>query len=82
MVTLQAKIFDANGVACLDAATLVRFDKLGDAQLLDNLGTSTGSRAVQLYNGRAIIKTRLSGTQAVFSLSSADLETQYLTLKK
>ena len=82
VVTLQAKIFDAKGVACLDAATLVRFDKLGDAQLLDNLGTSTGSRAVQLYNGRAIIKARLSGTQAVFSLSSSGLETQYLTLKK
>ncbi len=82
VVTLQAKIFDANGVPCLDSATLVRFDKLGDAELMDNLGTSTGSRAVQLYNGRAIIKARLSGTQAVFSLSSSDFETQYLTLKK
>jgi beta-galactosidase len=82
VVTLQAKIFDAKGVPCLDSATLVRFDKLGDAQLIDNLGTSTGSRAVQLYNGRAIIKARLLGTQAVFSLSSTDLETQYLTLKK
>ena len=82
VVTLQAKIFDAKGVACLDAATLVRFDKLGDAQLLDNLGTSIGSRAVQLYNGRAIIQAKMLGTQAVFSLSSSGLETQYLTLKK
>jgi beta-galactosidase len=82
VVTLEAKIFDAQGVACLDAATLVRFDKVGDAQLIDNLGTSTGSRAVQLYNGRAIIQAKMLGTQAVFSLSSSGLETQYLTLKK
>ncbi|MEI6284667.1 MAG: glycoside hydrolase family 2 TIM barrel-domain containing protein [Opitutae bacterium] len=82
VVTLEAKIFDAKGVACLDAATLVRFDKVGDAQLIDNLGTSTGSRAVQLYNGRAIIQAKMLGTQAVFSLSSSGLETQYLTLKK
>ena len=82
VVTLEAKIFDAKGVACLDAATLVRFNKVGDAQLLDNLGTSTGSSAVQLYNGRAIIQAKMLGTQAVFSLSSTDLETQYLTLKK
>ena len=82
VVTLEARIFDAKGVACLDAATLVRFDKLGEAELMDNLGTSTGSRAVQLYNGRAIIKAKMLGTQAVFSLSSTDLETQYLTLKK
>jgi beta-galactosidase len=82
VVTLEARIFDAMGVACLDAATLVRFDKLGDAQLLDNLGTSIGSRAVQLYNGRAIIQAKMLGTQAVFSLSSSGLETQYLTLKK
>ena len=82
VVTLEARIFDAKGVACLDAATLVRFNKVGDAQLLDNLGTSTGSSAVQLYNGRAIIQAKMLGTQAVFSLSSTDLETQYLTLKK
>lgn len=82
VVTLEARIFDAKGVACLDAATLVRFDKVGEAQLLDNLGTSTGSRAVQLYNGRAIIRTKLLGTQAVFSLSSNGIETEYLTLKK
>jgi beta-galactosidase len=82
VVTIEAKIFDAQGVACLDAANLVRFDKVGDAQLIDNLGTSTGSRAVQLYNGRATIQAKLSGTQAVFSLSSNGLETQYLTLKK
>ncbi|WP_256011564.1 hypothetical protein [Desertivirga xinjiangensis] len=30
----------------------------GDGELVDNQGTSTGSRAVQLYNGRAIIRVK------------------------
>lgn len=78
VVTLEARIYDAAGVACLDAATLVRFGNIGDAKLLDNLGTSTGARAVQLYNGRAIIRAELTGPKACFSLASQGLETQYL----
>ena len=86
IVTLEARIYDTAGVACLDAATLVRFGNTGDARLIDNLGTSTGSRAVQLYNGRAIISAELTGPNAYFSVSaqalaSQGLETQYLFVK-
>ncbi|RPE08643.1 glycoside hydrolase family 2 protein [Chitinophaga lutea] len=56
IVTLQVKLFDAKGVQCLDAADFVRFSLAGDGRLIDNLGTSSGARYVQLYNGRAIIK--------------------------
>jgi beta-galactosidase len=54
-VTLQACLLDANGVRCLDARNVVRFGLTGDGRLLDNLGTSTGSRVVQLFNGVAQI---------------------------
>jgi beta-galactosidase len=55
VVTVEAKLFDAQGVLCLDARNRVRFSIAGAGTLLDNLGTSTGSRLVELYNGRAII---------------------------
>jgi beta-galactosidase len=54
-VTVEAKLYDAKGVLCLDAKNPVRFSVAGSGRLIDNLGTPTGSRVVQLYNGRAEI---------------------------
>ena len=82
LVTLEARLFDAQGVECLDAANLIRFGLLGDGRLLDNLGTSTGSRSVQLYNGRARISLQLSGQEAISSLSAEGLPTVFLPIKK
>jgi len=80
--TIEARVVDKDGVPCLDAANLVRFGLTGDGQLLDNLGTSTGSRVVQLYNGRAQISAKLHGPSAVASVMSEGIETQFLNLKK
>jgi beta-galactosidase len=55
IATVEVTLFDSNGVQCLDAVNWVRFGLAGDGKLLDNLGTSTGSRYVQMYNGRAMI---------------------------
>ena len=82
VATIEARLLDQAGVPCLDAANLVRFGLAGDGQLLDNLGTSTGSRAVQLCNGRAQISLKLSGSQAVASVSSDGLETVFCTLER
>jgi beta-galactosidase len=53
--TVEATLLDANGVLCLDSRATVRFSLAGSGKLIDNLGTSTGSRVVQMYNGRAQI---------------------------
>ena len=79
VVTIEACVFDKDGVPCLDAANLVRFGLTGDGRLLDNLGTSTGSRAVQLYNGRAQISLQIHGSVAA-SVSSDGLKTELLNL--
>ncbi len=79
VVTIEAHVLDKAGVPCLDAANTVRFGLTGDGRLLDNLGTSTGSRVVQLYNGRAQISLRLSGP-AVASVTGAGLKTGFLNL--
>ena len=80
--TIEARVLDKDRVPCLDAANVVRFGLTGDGRLLDNLGTSTGSRAVQLYNGRAQIGVQLTGLAAVASVKSEGIETEFLNIKK
>jgi beta-galactosidase len=82
VATIEARVFDKEGVPCLDAANVVRFGITGDGRLLDNLGTSTGSRVVQLYNGRAQISLQLNGPKAVASVASEGIKTMFLNVEK
>jgi beta-galactosidase len=61
-ITVQASLYDAKGVMCLDAATLVGFTLTGAGRLIDNLGTVRASRELQLANGRAEITLIRSGS--------------------
>ena len=82
IVTMEARMLDKDDVLCLDCANVVRFGLIGDGRLLDNLGTSTGSRLVQLYNGRAQISLQLTGQTAMASVSSDGLRTVFLNVEK
>ena len=82
VATVEARVLDLAGVLCLDASNQVCFGLAGDGRLLDNLGTAAGSRVVQLCNGRAQISLKLSGPQAVASVSSDGLETAFCNLKQ
>jgi len=53
--TVEATLHDSSGLLCLDAKMLVRFSMAGPGKMMDNLGTTTGSRQLQMYNGRAQI---------------------------
>ena len=81
IVTIEARVADKDDVPCLDAANVVRFGLAGDGKLLDNLGTSTGSRVVQLYNGRAQISLQLGG-RAVASVASDGMKAEFLNLSQ
>jgi beta-galactosidase len=74
----EVRLVDANGVLCLDARNFVRFGLVGDGSLIDNLGTSTTARKVQLYNGRAQIGVQERGN-FVISVSSDGLPTTFLS---
>jgi len=80
LITVEAHLFDAKGVLCLDARTPVRFALSGNGRLRDNLGTSTGSRAVQLYNGRAEISLHRGTGAASITVSAEKLPAATLTL--
>jgi len=74
---VEAQLVDAKGVLCLDARNVVRFGIAGDGRLIDNLGTSTTSRKVELYNGRAEISVESEG-KFVVSVSADALPTAFL----
>ena len=82
VVTIEARLYDAKGVLCLDAANLVKFGLTGNGRLLDNLGTATGSRMVQLANGRAQIRVQIDGAKVVASISTDGIDTEFIHLKK
>ncbi|MGE6219035.1 glycoside hydrolase family 2 TIM barrel-domain containing protein [Nubsella zeaxanthinifaciens] len=82
LATIEVKAYDANGVLCLDAANEVRFNSVGDGELIKNQGTSTASAKVQLYNGRATIKLKTNAAKNVVSVSAIGLSTQFLVVEK
>jgi beta-galactosidase len=79
-VTIQAKLLDNKNVQCLDAANWIRFGLTGDGKLIDNLGTSSGSRYVQLYNGRAVIRVKRNNGKSVISAKVDGVPTEFTEL--
>ena len=80
IATVQVKITDENNVPCLDAVNWIRFGLTGDGKLIDDQGTDTGSRYVQAYNGRAIIRVQTNGGKSVVSAKSEGLTTVFKDL--
>jgi beta-galactosidase len=79
IVTLEARLYDAKGVLCLDAREHVRFSVAGAGRLIDNLGIVRASRAVELCNGRAEISVERSGGCTV-SITAAALPAGFINL--
>ncbi len=78
---VEAQVEDAGNLKCLDASDFFYFGLTGDATLLQDQGTSTGSRKIQASNGRArIVVDKQPGKQAVFSAKMKNLPTAFLTL--
>lgn len=76
IITVEGRLYDANGVLCLSARNLVHFTLAGDGTLIDNRGTSTGSRVVQMYNGRTQISLSCTGNVTI-GISSQRVETAF-----
>lgn len=79
-VTVLAQLLDESGVVCLDARNEVRFTLAGAAQLIDNQGTSNGSRVVQLYNGRAEISLTKPIAKATIGVESDGVAGAFCTI--
>ena len=81
IVTVQARLLDRDGVCCLDARHVVRFRVAGDGDLIQNLGTTSGARQLELYNGRAVARVRLARGECVLSVSAERVGTALLTIR-
>ncbi|HXU79854.1 MAG TPA: glycoside hydrolase family 2 TIM barrel-domain containing protein [Polyangia bacterium] len=81
LATVRVRCLDAKGVLCLDARNVIRFGLTGDGRLIDNLGTSTGSRQVELWNGMGQISVALNRGQSAVSVTGKDLGTAFVTVK-
>ena len=79
-VTVEAKLFDAHGVLCLDAKNVIRFSLAGSGRLIDNLGTSSGSRVVQMYNGRARISIERKGGASFVGVISEGISPAFVSI--
>jgi beta-galactosidase len=80
VLTLEVKLLDNKGLLCLDAVNQVNFGLTGEGRLIDNLGTTGGSRKVQLYNGRAIVKVQLNRGKSIASVKADGLTTVFKEL--
>lgn len=78
---VEVQLVDAAGVPCLDASDWIEFGVAGDGTLIADQGTSTGSRRLQTYNGRAICRVQLRG-KAVVSACASGVETALISLHK
>jgi beta-galactosidase len=79
-IVVEALLRDKKGTQCLAARNRVLFGITGDGTLLDDLGTSTASRSVQLYNGRAEIGVSMNPGTAVVSARVPGIATAFVTL--
>jgi beta-galactosidase len=76
-VTVEAKLYDAKGVLCLDARNRLRFTIAGLGTLIDNQGTTKASRVVEMCNGRAEITLMRNNGGSVVAVSTAGIESVF-----
>jgi len=81
IATIEVKLLDANKTRCLDARNVVRFELTGDGKMIDNQGTSSGSRVIELQNGRAVIRVKLNSGSSVIGVKCNNIPTVFLNLK-
>lgn len=81
MEWVEAQIVDAKGVPCLDSKSYIEFLSAGDGKLVANQGTSSGSRKLQAYNGRARIKLEKNKGETVVAVKSGKLKTEFVTIR-
>lgn len=77
---VQVQLVDRNGVRCLDSKKQIAFEIAGDGRLICNLGTSTGSRKVQAYNGRALIRVKRNAGKSMVAVKVEGVPTAFLEL--
>ena len=77
---VEAQLYDADGIRCLDACDWIEFSIAGDGELLQNQGTTDGSQRIQAANGRATIRLKSRTGTCVISAKSGTLPSAFITI--
>ncbi|KAA6350824.1 Beta-galactosidase [termite gut metagenome] len=78
-ILIQAELKDRNDIRCLDSRKFIEFDIAGNGKLIQNQGTSLGSRKVQAYNGVACIKVVKFGKCAISAKAGDSITDVFVT---
>jgi len=78
---IEAKLLDEKDILCLDSNTFIFFDYTGDGNLLVNQGTSSGSKKVQAYNGKAQIKLNKNGGKTMVSAKTDGIKSVFIPVE-
>jgi len=79
-ITVEARLYDAKGVLCLDARNRLRFSIAGLGSLIDNRGTTKASRVVEMCNGRAEITLIQDSGESVVGVSTVGIQPVFCTV--
>lgn len=79
-VWLETQFVDANGVRCLDSKEYIRYEIAGEGRLIQNQGTSTGSRILQAFNGRTRIRVVRNAGKSVVAVKAENIPTMFVEL--
>jgi beta-galactosidase len=80
VVTVEAKLYDAKGVLCLDARNRLRFTIAGLGTLIDNRGTAKASRVVEMCNGHAEITILRNKGGSVVGVETTGVKPSFCTI--
>ena len=80
---VEVQIVDAQGVPCLNTKNFIELGLTGDGKLIENQGTSIGSRKVQAYNGRAAIRVNKRNGESIVSVRCdiPQIKTTFISIK-
>ncbi len=79
-VTVEAKLYDAKGILCLDARNRIRFTIAGLGTLIDNRGTTKASRVVELCNGRSEITVIRNNGSSVVGVTTPNIKPAFCNI--
>jgi len=77
---IEADFLDDKGVLCLDSNKFIFFDATGDGSLIINRGTSSGSKKVQAYNGKARIKLNKNDGKTIVSAKADEIKSVFISI--
>ncbi len=79
-VWVEVQFTDEKGIRCLDSRKYIEFELAGDGHLVQNQGTSRGSRRLQAYNGRALIRVQTNHGKNILAVKAGNLPTVFIEL--